>query len=847
MFIQFLILHFYLLSPVRATKSVDNLCCFYFFLILHFGIFNILSESVIIQFMKKHLLIWLLILSGLRLALAQGTLETAIKNKDWPALAAQFSDQTHQQLAMYFKECQGVGFSLLRQDNLMYFARFQDFAEIGEITYERENGKYRQLNLKRNLKPLYFIDSFSRYAVADRTIRMGDAEIHFKKGVIYRGMPMGSVFIFCGDWEFSIRPNSEEERLTLRNLVRSETFANNSQAGVFIFSRPDFVDGLPAPEPAAGLDDQEAKALYEIFQKRWGMHVSLFDELWYFPFAVDFNSVLFHHKPGKSYYHYIFNSGISPDTSLVLFPENKFYLNYNAVKGLKFSQTSFDELENLQLNLFYNPQVRFLSGTSVLNFKEPSNVKQINLDAGLVVKGYGKSQELELQLFQREDTYFLLGQGLNKFSFYYAGNIDASSEAGDLVWNNLKEQRRKGGDRFYILNRDQNFYPNPGHHFFKSRVKISLPFPMQCLASGNLRSQQKIGDRNEFVFESPGTKGISLVCGNFAKLLTVPSKVPVQIYGNPKLRIKDFFSVAEIQNYFDFLLEKFGTLEIDDLNLLLRRHQGYGGLSNQGFVIFNLVDTNSLDDDLSRVRRIRSESPVVFTDINRDNLVHELAHQWWGGVISWNSYQDQWLTEGLAQFSTLLYLQNSVSENQFRKVVTSAKKWVFRNNDAGPIIFGKRIANLSQNLNIYQSIVYNKAALVFLMLREIMGEEEMLLRLRKVLADFKYQSIASARFIQHISHGDRRLRKFFNGWIFSRRIPDVQYQVKISGQTAEISFSQPHTDFVFPVGIWIVTAVEKSFRTLIVEEKVQKFRIFEKTPIQSVEIDAGVAPVNLLD
>jgi len=803
--------------------------------------------------MKKSLLILFLLILETLSSSALEKLETMIQNKDWPALAAQFDDQTHQQLAEYFKECQGVGFSLLRQNDLMYFARFRNFAEIGEITFTSENGKYQQLNLKRNIKPLYFVNSFSRYAVTNRTIRLGDAEIRFKKGAIYQGLPMGNVFIFSGEWEFKIRPNDEEERLTLLNLVRSDAFKKEAQAGIFIFSRPDILNDLPPPVIASAIDDDEARLLYEIFQKKWGMHIPFFNELWYFPFAADFNEVIFYRKPYKSFYRYIFNSGNAPDTSLVLFPENKFYLNYNAVKGLKFTQASVDELENLKLNLFYNPQVHFLSATAVLNFKEPSSVKTVNLDPGLVVKGYGKSQHYELQLFNREDTYFLLGQGLNKFSFYYAGNVWASEETGEMIRINLKYPFNLkdpfGGNQehFYILNRDQNFYPNPGHHFFKSLLKISLPFPMQCLASGNLRSRQKMGNRNEFVFESPGTKGISLVCGNFEKLLTIPSKVPVQIYGNPKLRIKDFLSTVEIKNYFDFLLEKFGSLEISDLNLLLRRQQDYGGLSNQGFVIFNLMDTTSLDDDLSVIRRIRTESPIVFADVNRDSLIHELAHQWWGGVISWMSYQDQWLTEGLAQFSTLFYLQHSVSENQFRKAVASAKKWVFRNNDAGPIVYGRRIANLSDNLHAYQSIVYNKSALVFLMLREILGEEEMLKRLRQVLADFKYQSLTTARFIQHMSQGSQRLQKFFKGWVYTRQIPEVQYQIAISGQTAEISFSQTRTDFVFPVGIRIVTAEGKSVRTLIVEEKVQKFKIFENTPIQSVEIDAGVAPIKLLD
>lgn len=797
--------------------------------------------------MRKYLLFYLLILSGWHTALAAENLQTVIQKKDWPALAALFSDQSHLQLAVYFKDCQGVGFTLLRQDNLMYFARFQEFAEIGEISYEVEMGMYRGLLLKRNLKPLHFVDSFSRYEVSNLNLRMGDAEINFKKGTIYRGLPLGCLWIFSGDWEFRIRPESEEERLTLLKQVRSDTFVKEAQAGVFIFSNANFMKTLPPPTMVSQLADDEAKSLYEIFQHKWGMHIPHFDELWYFPFSADFNAALFNRRPGKAFYRYIFNSAASPDTSLVMFPENKFYLNYNAVKGLKFTGQGVDELDNLQLNLFYNPQMKFLSATAVLNFKEPSSLKTVSLDPKLVVKGYGKSQQHELQLFNRDGIYFLLGQELNKFSFYYAGNINASEDAGEMTRIDMSDFSRGRKEHYFILSRDQDFYPNPGHHFFKNRLRISLPLPLNCLASGELRSHKKMDERSEFVFESPGSKGMSLVCGNFVPLLSIPARVPIRVYGAAKLKVTDYFQVDAIRDYFDFLLEKYGMLEITELNLLLRRRQEYGGLSNQGFVIFNLMESGFFDDELSVTRRIRNESPVVFGDVNRDNLVHELAHQWWGGIISWKSYQDQWITEGLAQFSTLLYLQNRVSESQFGRAIASIKRWLLRSSDDGPLIYGRRIANLSNDLKTYQSVIYNKSALVFLMLREMLGEDELLKRLRQVLDDFKYQSLVSARFIQHLSQGEPHLLKFFNGWVYSRLQPEVRFAVAINGPKAELTFSQINGDFVFPVRITVAAAEGKSTRILIVKEKNQKFQVSENTPILSVDVDAGISPIQLSD
>ena len=47
------------------------------------------------------------------------------------------------------------------------------------------------------------------------------------------------------------------------------------------------------------------------------------------------------------------------------------------------------------------------------------------------------------------------------------------------------------------------------------------------------------------------------------------------------------------------------------------------------------------------------------TDTSQESLnaivpYHEVAHQWWGNVVGWDNYRDQWLTEGLANYIALL-------------------------------------------------------------------------------------------------------------------------------------------------------------------------------------------------
>ena len=203
--------------------------------------------------MKKCLLVLLLLAAGVLWPSAHEKLEMAIQKKDWPALAALFADDSHQQAVAYFQECRRSEFSLAQKNKLMFYARFREFAEIGEITFAFENGAYRQLSLKRNVKPLDFVEAFNSYAISDRSIRMGNAEIHFKKGIIYQGLPMGSLFIFSGEWTFKVRPEDEEEQLTLLHLVRSETFEKDAQAGVFIYDPSEMLSGLPEPVPVSEL------------------------------------------------------------------------------------------------------------------------------------------------------------------------------------------------------------------------------------------------------------------------------------------------------------------------------------------------------------------------------------------------------------------------------------------------------------------------------------------------------------------------------------------------------------------------------------------------------------------
>ena len=50
---------------------------------------------------------------------------------------------------------------------------------------------------------------------------------------------------------------------------------------------------------------------------------------------------------------------------------------------------------------------------------------------------------------------------------------------------------------------------------------------------------------------------------------------------------------------------------------------------------------------------IRAATDEFFADV----APHEIAHQWWGHMVGWKSYHDQWMSEGFAEFSASLFIQ----------------------------------------------------------------------------------------------------------------------------------------------------------------------------------------------
>jgi len=192
---------------------------------------------------------------------------------------------------------------------------------------------------------------------------------------------------------------------------------------------------------------------------------------------------------------------------------------------------------------------------------------------------------------------------------------------------------------------------------------------------------------------------------------------------------------------------------------------------------------------------------------------HETAHQWWGHVVGWNSYHDQWMSEGFAEFSTSLYVQYVRKDtakftafwDEQRKLITEATPLTKGRKPytVGPITQGYRL-NSEKTGYIAQFMIYPKGAYVLHMLRMMMydhrgGGDA---RFREMMKDFvqtyfnKNVSTEDFKLIveKHMTpqmdlDKNGRMDWFFDEWVYGTEIPAyrLDYQMGNNGNNATLT------------------------------------------------------------
>ncbi len=187
---------------------------------------------------------------------------------------------------------------------------------------------------------------------------------------------------------------------------------------------------------------------------------------------------------------------------------------------------------------------------------------------------------------------------------------------------------------------------------------------------------------------------------------------------------------------------------------------------------------------------------VRLTDFFRG---HEASHQWWGHRVGWKSYHDQWLSEGFAEFSGLLYVQYREKPEEFfsqlrmdKDLLRGPDRYGHVVDDLAPIWMGRRIRSSQTAPSSYQNLVYSKGAYVLQMLRMQLFEDrnpDRDHRFKAMMQDYcktfdnkpasteDFKAVVERHMLRGMDlDGNHKMDWFFNQYVYGTGMPHYQFR-----------------------------------------------------------------------
>lgn len=175
-------------------------------------------------------------------------------------------------------------------------------------------------------------------------------------------------------------------------------------------------------------------------------------------------------------------------------------------------------------------------------------------------------------------------------------------------------------------------------------------------------------------------------------------------------------------------------------------------------------------------------------------IAHELGHQWWGNMVGWTSYRDQWLSEALADYSALLYSKRLAARGGERRLSHASVEPLYRPEvfeeptirgrpveAMGPMTLGVRLAS-SLSDSAYRAIVYDKGAMVFAMLAERIGEAPLVGMLREIAQRARHRDLDTETLLKALEKmSGQDLTPFAREFVFGVGYPEIQYTQAVRG------------------------------------------------------------------
>jgi aminopeptidase N len=251
----------------------------------------------------------------------------------------------------------------------------------------------------------------------------------------------------------------------------------------------------------------------------------------------------------------------------------------------------------------------------------------------------------------------------------------------------------------------------------------------------------------------------------------------------------------------------------------------YGGMENASCTTLTM---DTLHDKKAHV------------DYTSDHLVsHELAHQWFGDLVTCRDWQHLWLNEGFATYCEALYWEASRGTDEFQYYVMQTADDYFEeaaSRYVRPIV--QKVYKHPDDL--FDRHTYEKGGCVLHMLRNLVGDRHFRRSLKTYLERFANGTAETddLRKVFELETG-RSLQQFFDQWVYREGHPDLKIEFSVEKKTARIKIeqAQPGEPFSFPLEVRLAFARGDKTYTFDVSGKESAFSVPVEGDVEWFSVD----------
>jgi aminopeptidase N len=379
------------------------------------------------------------------------------------------------------------------------------------------------------------------------------------------------------------------------------------------------------------------------------------------------------------------------------------------------------------------------------------------------------------------------------------------------------------------------WFPCIDHPFLKypREIQVTVPYDFEVISNGihdNLTKEIDTSNSSKKVkwiwkeSHPNSTYLTSVMIGKFAKKHVDYDKGRISLYYYWSSEITEddamltFGDTPKMLSFFEeylgtrYAYQKYSQVTVEDFE--------FGGMENTSCTTLN---SSFLHNQQAHI------------DFSSDYLIaHELAHQWFGDLVTCRDWEHIWLNEGFANYSEALYWEhkykNQVKKDEFYYYVLLAANSYL---DEANVLYKRPIVTriYKHPDEIFDSHSYEKAGCVLHMLRNHLGNDKFSESIKEYLHKFK-DSTADTNDLREILEetSGKDLGGFFDQWLYRAGHPklDFEFSVDEYNNKAKIKVIQIQEEapFEFDFEIKIVYSADSDYSNHVSDLK--SIKISEK-------------------